>query len=92
MARTPLQRYDLDSLKLVGVLWGQLGNKALIQAPDGKGYTVTVNTLVGSRGGVIKEIQADRLIVEESRRDEFCKYEKATVTVPLRREGAAAAR
>ena len=92
VARTPLQRYDLDSLKLVGVLWGQLGNKALIQAPDGKGYTVTVNTLVGSRGGVIKEIQADRLIVEESRRDEFCKYEKATVTVPLRREGAAAAR
>ncbi|MBI3014120.1 MAG: pilus assembly protein PilP, partial [Candidatus Tectomicrobia bacterium] len=87
--QTPLQRYDLESLKLVGILWGELGNKALIQAPDGKGYTVTANTLIGSRGGVIKEIQADRIIVEESRQDEFGKFHPVNVTVPLRREGGA---
>jgi len=61
----------------------------LIQAPDGKGYTVTAGTLIGSKGGVIKEIQADRIIVQESRQDEFGKYHPVNVTVPLRRGAGA---
>ena len=34
----PLERFDLSALKLVGVVWGELGRKALIKAPDGKSY------------------------------------------------------
>src|SRR4030095_16157234 len=38
----PLERFDLSALKLVGIVWGELGRKALIKAPDGKSYFATL--------------------------------------------------
>lgn len=81
---TPLQRYSLASLKLVGIIWGGLGNKALIQAPDGKGYTVVVGTHIGARGGVIAEIRPDGMVVQEKREDEFGRLHRVDVFVPLK--------
>jgi type IV pilus assembly protein PilP len=66
--QTPLQRYTVDELRLVGVIWsGGAGAKpkALIEDPAGKGYVVTVGTLVGDKGGGIVKIGPDEVVVEE---------------------------
>lgn len=62
----PLQNYDLETLKLVGIVWGELGNFAIIEAPDGKGYTAYLNTPIGKHDGRIKEIMADKIVISES--------------------------
>lgn len=86
---TPLQRYDLSSLRLVGIIWGALGRKALIEAPDGKGYSVEVNTRIGSRGGVIKEVRDNGIVVQEKHEDPFGKIRLVNVFIALKRERAA---
>lgn len=64
--KTPLQRYAVEELQLVGVVWGGPGKaKALIEDPGGKGYVVGVGTLVGDRGGGIVKIAPGEVLVEE---------------------------
>ncbi len=68
-ALTPLQRYKLEQLKVVGIVMGAETNKALLEDDVGKGYVVTVGDLVGDQEGKITAIEKDRLVIEESYRD-----------------------
>ncbi len=63
--RDLLEGYDLASLKLSGVIEGRGGSIALIEAPDGKGYTVRPGMYLGKRCGKIKGIEKQIVIVEE---------------------------
>lgn len=63
--KTPLQRYELDQLKVVAIIWGLNGSIAMIEAPDGKGYSVKRGDLIGSRDGRVKRVEKDRIVVEE---------------------------
>lgn len=72
-AKTPLQRFDIGQLRLVGVIWATDEPKALIEDGGGLGYIVTRGTLIGSRGGVVKMIEPKRVIVEEYETDFFGK-------------------
>jgi type IV pilus assembly protein PilP len=72
-AKTPLQRFDLGQLKLVGVIWAADEPRALIEDGGGLGYIVTRGTLIGSRGGVVKTIEQKRILVEEYEVDFFGK-------------------
>jgi type IV pilus assembly protein PilP len=66
VAKTPLQRYAMEELKLVAIIWGEgLHARALVEDPQGKGYVVTTGTHVGDRGGKVVRIQPDRVVVEE---------------------------
>lgn len=64
-AREPLERFDLAALKLVAIVRGGFGIKALVKAPDGKGYYVTVGTRMGRHGGRVSEIRDQALVIEE---------------------------
>ncbi len=72
-AKTPLQRFDLGQLKLVGVIWEAHQPKALIEDSGGLGYIVKAGTLIGSNGGVIKLIEPRRIVVEEYETDFYGK-------------------
>ena len=61
----PLQSSQYSSLKLTGIIWGQMGSTALIETPDGRGYSVKVNDLIGPNYGVIKKIEKDKIVVVE---------------------------
>jgi Tfp pilus assembly protein PilP len=61
----PLERFDLSALKLVGIVWGDLGRKALIKAPDGKSYFATLETYMGKYSGKVIAIENDRMVIEE---------------------------
>ena len=69
--QTPLQKMPLSEIQagLKAIVWGQLGNKALVEDATGKGYVVQVGTYVGQNDGIVKKIFEDRIIVEEYRRD-----------------------
>lgn len=68
-ALTPLQRYKLEQLKVVGIVMGADANKALLEDDVGKGYVVTVGDLVGDQEGKITAIEKDKIVIEESYRD-----------------------
>lgn len=82
--RGPIERFDLSTLKLMGIVWGELGRRAMIKAPDGKGYFVTEETYLGQNCGKIVAIEDDRLVLEERYRDTVGNVTGKTLTIPLR--------
>jgi Tfp pilus assembly protein PilP len=79
----PLQQYAVRDLRLVAVLWGQLGAGAMLQTPDGKGYTVYVGTAVGNRDGVVKQIKPDQIVIKERYTDIFGERKEDSVVLDL---------
>lgn len=82
-AQTPLQRFDLGQLKLVGVIMEEREPKALIEDSGGLGYIVTKGTPIGSKGGTIKAIEPRRVIVEEYEVDFYGKRQAQERELPL---------
>lgn len=68
-ALTPLQRYDIDQLAVIGIIWGISTPRAMVTTPDGKGYVVQKGTLVGKNWGKVSRITQDEVIVSEEYRD-----------------------
>jgi Tfp pilus assembly protein PilP len=63
--RTPLQEYDLSQLKLTAIIWlGSDESRAMVEDSAGKGFTVQKGTYIGKRGGKVKVIHKDRVVVE----------------------------
>jgi Tfp pilus assembly protein PilP len=84
----PTQEFELASLKLVAIVWGDLGRKAMLKAPNGRGYTFTEDMLVGRNCGRIRRIESNAVVIEETRRDTEGKVMKEEVVLRLReREG-----
>ena len=84
-AREPLEQFDLAALKLVAIARGGFGSKALVKAPDGKGYYVTVGTRMGMHGGRVAEIRDRELIIEELYVTPENDIISEPLTLPLRR-------
>lgn len=61
----PLQQLSLTELNLIGIVWGGFGYSAMVQAPDGKGYTVRQGTRVGPNGGAVSSISENAIVVQE---------------------------
>ncbi len=61
----PLEKYEIEQLKLVAIISGIANPKAMIEAPNGKGYIVRSGTPIGKNGGRVARIKRDEVIVEE---------------------------
>ncbi|MBX3237958.1 MAG: pilus assembly protein PilP [Nitrospiraceae bacterium] len=61
----PLQRIGLTELNLIGVVWGNYGYTAMVQTPDGKGYSIKRGTRIGPNNGVVSSITERGFIVQE---------------------------
>ncbi|HJU03751.1 MAG TPA: pilus assembly protein PilP [Nitrospiraceae bacterium] len=61
----PLQRIGLTELNLIGIIWGGFGYNAMVQTPDGKGYTVRQGTRIGPNNGTVSSITENAVIVHE---------------------------
>jgi type IV pilus assembly protein PilP len=70
---TPIEKVALSQLKLTAVL--RMPDKicALVQEGSGKGYVVKQGTYIGDKGGQIKKILKDRVVVEEKYLDVYGK-------------------
>lgn len=82
----PLERFDLSSLQLMGIVWGGLGRRAVIRAPDGKGYFVAVGMHMGQNGGQVVAVENDRLVIKEKHRNMKGNVIDKILTIPIRRK------
>jgi type IV pilus assembly protein PilP len=62
---TPLEKFDLDQLKLVGIVRAPTGNLALVEEASGKGYIISVGTYIGTHSGRVVAINKDRIVIQE---------------------------
>ena len=63
--QTPLERISINQLKLVAVIRAPSGNRALVEDSSGKGYIIRNGTYIGLNSGIVTQINAASLIVEE---------------------------
>jgi Tfp pilus assembly protein PilP len=71
----PLQRVAMSELSLIGIIWGGFGYVAMVQTPDGRGYTVREGTKVGSANGVVSSISPETLTIREPFSDVYGRKE-----------------
>ena len=64
---TPLQKYKLSQLKLVGIIWGISRSVAMVEDSTTKGFILKRGTLVGENNGRVVKITKDRVIVQQKR-------------------------
>jgi type IV pilus assembly protein PilP len=62
---TPLQGFDLDQLKLVGVIWDVRNPKAMVRDPVGKLHIVRKDTKIGRNSGFVSTIREGEIVVIE---------------------------
>jgi type IV pilus assembly protein PilP len=82
-SKTPLERYDVNQLKLTAVLSGISGEPtATVENAAGKGFIVKKGVKIGLNSGEIVDVKPDRLVVVETTVD--FTGQKKTKTIELR--------
>lgn len=68
-SENPLESFDLPQFKLKGLIIGFGEPKAIVTAPDGKSYILKKGTRIGKSNGIIRDINRERILVEERYQD-----------------------
>jgi len=63
--RTPLQRYELDEYRLVGIIWGIDRPRALVEDPESVGHVMEIGTYIGKNWGKVTQITSTEVVVTE---------------------------
>ncbi|RMG59686.1 MAG: hypothetical protein D6713_04870 [Deltaproteobacteria bacterium] len=86
-ALTPLEKFDLGELKLVGILMKGNERVALVEDNQGKGYMVKKGTRIGKNGGVVTRITDETVVVVEEFYDFSGRRVKKEKTLALPKSG-----
>lgn len=85
---TPLEKFDLAQLRLIGVILGKGEPRAMVVAPDGKSYILKKGVKVGKNDGRVVGIKPDAVLVEERYYDFSGEIRKSVESIQLpKREG-----
>lgn len=63
--KTPLGRFELEQLRLVAVVTGLADPVAMLEAPNGVGYSIRRGACLGKNGGVVAAIRSGEVLVSE---------------------------
>jgi type IV pilus assembly protein PilP len=66
---TPLQKIDINQMKLVAVITAPTGNRAMVEDASGKGYLISKGTYIGTNFGKVVRILTDKVVVQEDVKD-----------------------
>ncbi|MGZ3772465.1 MAG: pilus assembly protein PilP [Pseudobdellovibrionaceae bacterium] len=69
-ALDPLQRWEIDRLQVVGILWDVRVPRAMVRDPDGTLYTITKNSKIGRNEGFVAAIREGEVVVIETKYEE----------------------
>jgi type IV pilus assembly protein PilP len=83
---SPLERFELGQLKVVGIVWDIKEPRAMIEDTAGLGYTILVGTPIGGSEGKVKAINRNEVVVEESFQDFSGKKKNREVLMKLSME------
>ena len=84
--RLPIQSYETDKFKVVGIITGIKENRALLVDPAGKAYVVKHGMAVGSSDGVVAKVNLNSVEIVEKFRDDDGRVRKRTVKLTLTRK------
>ena len=85
---TPLQKYALNQLRVIGVIWGKGQPTAMVNAPDGKSYILKKGIKAGKNNGTVIDINKEAIVVEEKFYDFSGDVRVSTQSIPLpKKEG-----
>ena len=82
----PIQSYETEKFKVVGIITGIKENRALLIDPAGKAYVVRQGMAVGSSDGVVAKVNVNSLDIVEKFRDDDGRVRKRTVKLTLTRK------
>lgn len=84
----PLQRFELDQLRLIGIIMVKPQPIAMVSAPDGKSYILKKGVKLGKNNGSVIAITIDAVVVKEEYLDISGDTRSATVEIKLpKKEG-----
>ena len=62
----PLQRFEVEQLKLIGIIWDVKRPRAMISDPTGKVHIVGPNTKIGTQNGYIAVIREGEIVIVDT--------------------------
>ena len=67
VARTPLQKYEINQYSLTGIIFDDDSsrNRALVEDPEGIGYVIEVGDYIGKNWGKVERIVEGVVVVTE---------------------------
>jgi type IV pilus assembly protein PilP len=80
---TPLERMDLAQLKLVALIWNIPQPRGMVEDSAGKGYILSVGTVIGKNRGKVTQITSTGVVVTEKYETSSGKFKKTEVTLKL---------
>jgi Tfp pilus assembly protein PilP len=80
--RGPLEKFDLNQLDLVAVVWDTDNAKALIKDPAGQSYIIGNGTRIGKNEGRVLQVDDNRIVVKETYVDHL--GQKSTKDIEMR--------
>lgn len=79
----PIQSFDVEKFRVIGIITGMAENRAMIVDPSGKGYVVKSGMEIGTNEGRISRITATTVEVIERFRDDNGRLQQRTVKLTL---------
>lgn len=83
---TPLESYDVNSIKILGIVWDEKGHYAAVILPDGKAYTLREGMTIGLHKGKIQRISKSSLVIKERVKDYTGEIKSKETILKLREE------
>ncbi|TAL26501.1 MAG: hypothetical protein EPN94_03105 [Nitrospirae bacterium] len=83
---TPLESYDISTVKVIGVVWNAGGHFAEIVLPDGKAYTLREGMAIGLHNGKVQRITPNSIVIKESVKDYKGNIKSKETILKLREE------
>jgi Tfp pilus assembly protein PilP len=80
---SPLERFELNQLKIVGIVWDMKEPRAMVEDSTGLGYTIKVGAPIGANDGVVRAIHRNEIIIEEFFYDVYGARKKREVSMKL---------
>ncbi|MBI2998511.1 MAG: pilus assembly protein PilP, partial [Deltaproteobacteria bacterium] len=80
---SPLERFELGQLKLVGIVWDIKEPRAMVEDGLGLGYIVKVGTPIGPNEGKVKAIKPREIVIGETYTDFFGARKSRQVSMTL---------
>jgi type IV pilus assembly protein PilP len=66
----PLCKWDLEQLRLVGVISGISRPFGMVEDPNGVGYVIQRNTSIGRRNGKVSQVRSGEIVITEVYKDQ----------------------
>ena len=83
LSGNPLLRFEVRYLRLVGVYMTETEPKALFEDPNGHAYVVQIGDRIGRGGGIVQAIDAETVVVTETRISTRSEGGTETVQIPI---------